>query len=126
MKFTLFTSTLFLSALALAQTATAPAVGASVITALTNANNAVPAALSATVLAIISFAISEIGMRVFPTAKPKSWFIAAGAIFGSIGSLFTKISVLLDSLVQNLKDDPAPPVAIVPAPVVDTTNQKAS
>lgn len=65
----------------------------------------IPTALSAGVLAMIAIII-ELGLRFFPTARPKSLFLMLAQVTGYIGVGFTKISNILDSIVQRLKDDP--------------------
>ena len=94
-------------------TAAAPAVAATAQPVLDGAQKAVdtlkavdakvPVSLPATALAVIAF-ISEVGLRIYPTAKPKSLFLLVAAALGLVGSIFTKLSQFLDGIVQNLKD----------------------
>lgn len=102
MKFILFISTFITATLSFAQEVGQPAVDA-----LTKVNDSIPVAIPATVLALLVWAIGEITVRVIPTAKPKSTFLAIGKVFGLLGSIFTKLSTLLDSVGQNLKPDAA-------------------
>ena len=103
MKKQAFFGVLFFTGLAFAQTV-APEVGAGAINALTQLNDKMPAAIPGTVLSILVFVI-EMVMRLYPTAKPKSLFIVAASGLALVGSLFIKISKLLDSVAQNLKPD---------------------
>jgi len=55
--------------------------------------------------------ISEVVMRVCPTVKPKSWLLAlsAGLLLVNqgiaiLGSIFVKLSGLLDMVGQNIKE----------------------
>ncbi len=102
MKATFLSAFLFAGAV-VAQTVT-PEVGAGAINALTQLNDKVPAAIPGAVLTCIIFAI-EMCMRLFPTVKPRSLFIMVGKVFSLIGSLFLKLSNLLDMVVQNLKEE---------------------
>lgn len=108
MKFLFLVFALMFTSLVFAQDATpiAQSPGASVVLALNSANERIPAALPATVLAVIGFLV-ELSVRFLPTSKPRSLFLVVASIFGLIGTIFTKISGLLDSVVQNLKADPA-------------------
>lgn len=98
-----FLSTFLFAGAVLAQTVT-PEVGSGAINALTQLNDKVPAAIPGAVLTVIIFVI-EMSMRLFPTVKPRSLFIMIGKLFGLVGSLFLKLSALLDTLVQNLKEE---------------------
>jgi hypothetical protein len=93
--------TLFLSN-ALAQQAT-PAV----VEAVQKVGNAIPESLPAWALMGLVL-IGELVMRLFPTAKPKSFLLAGSWLFSAVANVFTKASKLLDEVVQNLKDDPKP------------------
>lgn len=110
MKILIFMVTFTIAMFSFAQDV-APAVpvaqstGAQIVLALNHANDAVPAALPSTVLAIVVFLI-EMAMRFLPTSKPRSLFILIGSIFGLLGTIFTKLSGLLDNVVQKLKPDP--------------------
>jgi hypothetical protein len=68
-----------------------------------------PADLSPSMLAIISFLISEIGLRLYPTAKPKSMFLLGAMILKGLSDLLSKLSGLFDKIGQNLKEDPNGP-----------------
>ena len=83
----------------------APAPSKAVST-IGNIVNAIPVALPAWILALLGILV-ELAMRFFPTKDPRSIFILIANVFGLIGSGFMKISSLLDSIVQNLKSDPA-------------------
>ena len=67
------------------------------VTALTNM---VP---STGVAVTIGAAILEIGLRFAKTAKPASLFYTAAAVIKSLGALFTKVGMLLDTVLQNVK-----------------------
>lgn len=66
-----------------------------------------PDALPAIILTIVAF-LAEILMRIVPTVKPRSLLIIVGNLFSGIGLIFTKLSLLADNLVQNLKDPTDP------------------
>lgn len=96
MKYILFTTALLFSVCSFADGA--------VVDALTQVNEKVPAALPMGVLAIVIMLI-EMGMRLVPTVKPRSLFITLAKVLGVVGSLCTKVSNILDSIVQNLKPE---------------------
>jgi hypothetical protein len=64
----------------------------------------VPTSIPAWLLTVVTFAVGDIGARLYPTAKPKSLFLLIGAALAMVGSIFTKLSGLLDGLAQNLKE----------------------
>jgi hypothetical protein len=76
---------------------------------LQSVSDKIPLSVPAWALAIITFLI-ELAMRFFPTVKPRSLFILVSQIFGLIGSIFSKLSSLLDQVVQNVKEEPGPKV----------------
>lgn len=78
-----------------------PSVSGGVLVSLGHVNSIIPSSLSGWVLGLIAFVV-ELLMRIVPTAQPRSLFILVANFFNLIGSIFTKISVLLDSVVQNL------------------------
>jgi len=103
-----FLAVMFLSLFVWAQDAAQPASqdkAQAVVQVLKEADSKIPAALPNWLLIISPFLVSEVGMRLIPTAKPKSWFLALAAGLSIIGSIFVKISGLIDSFAQNLKND---------------------
>lgn len=70
---------------------------------LKKAEQSLPVSLPTAALTILGV-LSEIGMRVWPTAKPKSWFLVLSSVFGILGSIFSKVSGLLDNVAQNVKE----------------------
>ena len=66
-------------------------------------DKAIPADLAVWIIAALAF-LAELLMRVFPTVKPKSLLLLVSAIFVSIGSIFSKLSGLLDKIAQNIKE----------------------
>ena len=67
----------------------------------------IPDAMPAIILTIVAF-LAELLMRVVPTSKPRSILLVISGLFSGIGMVFTKLSVLADNLVQNIKDPTDP------------------
>lgn len=66
----------------------------------------IPNEVSGWVVGIIVFLLGSEGlMRLWPTAKPKSWLSFLSAILAKLASIFGKMSSFLDKFLQNLKDD---------------------
>ena len=82
----------------------ASASPAAVVAAIDKAAGIIPDSIPMMWMAIIAFVISEIVMRVFPTAKPKSWALLGAGIFGSLEKLFGKLKKLLESIGSNLQN----------------------
>ena len=85
--------------------AQAPVVAAqtAAVAALQGVDSKIPAAIPAWILAVVG-GVAEVGLRVYPTAKPKSLLLAISAGLALLGSIFGKLSGLADMLVQNVKD----------------------
>lgn len=88
-----------------AQVPEAPPVAPSLVK-VSQAIDKIPVALPAWALAVLAF-LTELGLRFYPTIKPKSLLIYAASLIGLLGAGFMKISSLLDQVIQNIKD-PAP------------------
>lgn len=67
----------------------------------------IPVVVPSLILGILVF-LAELLMRFVPTVKPRSLLIVVGNLFSGIGLVFTKLSLLADNLVQNLKDPTDP------------------
>ncbi len=85
---------------ALAQEATpVPAVQA-----VHNLTNAIPENFPIWIGVVLSWILSEVVMRKWPTAKPKSWFLVGKAMANALAGLFLKIEKFFDWLIgQNIK-----------------------
>ncbi len=83
--------------------------GEKAVAVLKEVDSKIPDSIPPWLVGVASFFIGDVGLRLFPTAKPKSLILLIAAIFGLLGSIFSKLSGLADNLVQNVKD-PAPPV----------------
>jgi hypothetical protein len=96
MKFiTLVFTLLLLSVLAIAQSPTPAPI---------DLNNSVADWLNAHMATLVtwgSLLISEIVMRVVPTAKPMSWLYAASMVLKWATNLLTTVSKVLDGILQN-------------------------
>jgi hypothetical protein len=57
-----------------------------------------------TVVSTALYFVCDLIIRLKPTVKPKSLFLVIAKCFNMAGTLLTKISALLDKVVQNLKD----------------------
>lgn len=64
---------------------------------------------SGALLVVLMF-MSELVMRLWPTAKPKSWLLfvsdvlhKVSALIVKLGELLSKLSTLLDGFIQNIK-----------------------
>ncbi len=79
-----------------------PEVGAAAIGTLSGAVDKIPLSVPAWLLGVIAFLV-EISMRFFPTVQPRSLFLLGAKAFELLGLGFTKISGLLDQIVQKLK-----------------------
>jgi hypothetical protein len=78
--------------------------GQKIVEGLQAAEKKIPAAIPAWLLGSIIFAI-ELGARAVPTAKPKSLLLLISTALSVLGSMLTKLSSLLDSLLQNVKSE---------------------
>lgn len=87
----------------------APAIaqsgGEKVVAALKDADSKVPVSIPAWILGSIA-AVAEVGLRLYPTAKPKSLLLLIAMGFSLVGSIFGKLSGLVDSVAQNVKESP--------------------
>jgi hypothetical protein len=54
-----------------------------------------------TIVTYGGLALSEVVMRIFPTAKPASWLLAVSAVLKWLSQLSTTISGALDGILQN-------------------------
>ena len=103
-----FLSVLLFTGFAIAQVAGAPVVpvdaGAGAVQVLTTVSDKIPTAIPGVILTVLVFLIDAV-MRFYPTAKPRSLFLVASGLFKIVGTIFEKISTLLDSVVQNIKPD---------------------
>lgn len=81
-----------------------PSVGDRVVGELKAVDDKVPAAIPPWILGSLVFVI-EAGARLYPSAKPKSLLLLVAAAFGLLGSIFGKLSSLLDGVVQNVKSE---------------------
>jgi hypothetical protein len=108
MKLSVIFSILFLAVVVFAQTAPAPVAQplAPVVQVAQSVDTKMPMSIPGWLLGTLSFLITEVLARAIPTAKPRSWLIAIAAIFAALGSILTKGSALLDSLLQNIKEEP--------------------
>ena len=89
----------------------APAVssGDKAVSSLQGLYDKIPASIPAWFIAICVF-LRDLALRLKPTMEPKSLLIVVAKIFGLIGSIFSKLSAMLDLLLQNLKEPPGPKV----------------
>ncbi len=77
-------------------------VGQAALNSVSGAVDKIPTAIPVTFTLVFGFVIEMI-MRFIPTAKPRSIFLLIAQMFSLVGKGFTKISDLLDLLVQNIK-----------------------
>lgn len=91
------------SAPAVEQPAPVP-FGDKVVGELKAVDQKIPDAIPPVAIGVLVFLI-EAGARLYPSAKPKSLLLLVASIFGLIGSIFSKISGLLDGIVQNIKSE---------------------
>lgn len=61
----------------------------------------IPSALPSWVIAVIAFLV-ELGLRFYPTAQPKSLLLYAASMLGLLGAGLSKLSGILDNVVQNI------------------------
>lgn len=107
--FLIVLATLLLADIGLATTTTTlmvvptPSATSDVVSFLGNIESQIPVSLPAAAVIILAL-LSEIALRVFPTKKPKSLLLVVSAVLGKLGSIFTKVSGLLDQVIQNIKD----------------------
>lgn len=80
-----------------------PSKGEAAVSSLKSAVDKIPTSVPGWMIAVMAFLI-EVSMRLWPTVKPRSVFILAGQACSLIAAGFNKISSLLDSLVQNIKE----------------------
>lgn len=81
----------------------APNDGAKIESTLKDINSKIPISLPTAAVGIFAFLV-EMYLRFKPSANPRSLLLLIASIFGLVGTIFTKISGLFDSLVQNIKD----------------------
>lgn len=82
---------------------TASTMTSSVVDTLKEVEGKIPVSLPLAATILIAL-LSEVALRIFPTKKPKSLLLLVSSVLGVIGSISTKISNLLDQVVQNIKD----------------------
>jgi hypothetical protein len=74
------------------------------VAAIQSATNAIPESFPIWVGVVLSWLLSEVVMRKWPTAKPKSWFLVGKSMANAMANLFLKIEKLFDWVIgQNLK-----------------------
>ena len=73
---------------------------------LNQIDSLIPASLSPIILVGLAF-LAEAVMRVWPTAKPRSFLIMIASALKSISNIAMKLSDMADKIVQNLKPDPS-------------------
>ncbi len=89
-------------AVAVPSVASTPApVGAKTLDSANKVVGKIPSSLPIWIASILGL-LSEIAMRVWPTVKPKSWFIFVAGLFSIVALGLNKISSLLDQAVQNI------------------------
>lgn len=74
----------------------------SAVGTIQEAEKKIPVEIPAWLLGSLIFAI-ELGARAVPTSKPKSLLLLLSQGLSALGSILTKLSALLDKLLQNLK-----------------------
>jgi hypothetical protein len=77
--------------------------GEKAVAALKDVDSKIPVSIPAWILGSVA-AVAEVGLRLYPSAKPKSLLLLIALGFSLIGSIFSKASGLLDSIAQNVKD----------------------
>lgn len=110
MKYAILTVLMsFHLAVAFAEVAPSPVASPSVapvVQTLQAIDGKIPVELAGGILVGLVFLV-ELLMRVIKTDKPRSLLILVAAVFQALGSIFTKLSGLLDKVVQNTKDQNA-------------------
>lgn len=91
------------AAVAVEQPAPVP-LGDKVVGELKAVDSKIPDSIPPVAVGVLVFLI-EAGARLYPSAKPKSLLLLVSSVFGLIGSIFSKVSGLLDGLVQNIKSE---------------------
>lgn len=105
MKRIILLAVLFFGAMAFAEIIPpAPDATPVVIQKIDAIDKAIPTEIAAWVLGLIGVAI-ELLMRLVPTAKPRSVLILISSGLAGLGSIFSKLSALLDKVVQNVKSE---------------------
>lgn len=79
------------------------------VTGIATLNQNIPTAVPVVAMFGIGL-VCELVMRIWPTKKPKSFLIMISSVLTGIGTVCTKLSALVDQVVQNVKD----PVESVP------------
>lgn len=99
-----FTFLMFVCATVFADTAV---VSSAVTNALAKASAAIPEDVPGWVVVLVGYLSSDLLVRAVPTAKPKSLFLVVSLSLTLLAGIFTKASLFLDKLVQNVKDPEA-------------------
>jgi hypothetical protein len=88
-----------------AQAAATPLATPAVLGAIGAASSA--ASLHAGTIAIVLGIAAEIGMRIFPTAKPLSFFSLAASALTMLATLFNQLAGILNNVVASKQVPPA-------------------
>ena len=83
--------------------ATASTMTSGVVDTLKDIEGKIPLSLPAAAAILIAL-LSELALRVWPSKKPKSLLLLVSLVLGKTGSICTKLSGLLDQVVQNIKE----------------------
>jgi hypothetical protein len=72
--------------------------------AVNSATSWLPASVSATVLMVLGFIVTEAAAHGIPTAKPISWFLGLSAVLGSVVLFLQKLQSLCNTLGNSLQN----------------------